>query len=224
MATSMHSASSTPSACSLRTPWSVSCELSRERLNVPLETHFHMDYGMGVANTIIAAAAGASCIQVTVSGLGERAGNTPLEETVLALLTMYGQDLGIRTQSLTPLARLVGELSGVQQPSNRAVTGSRLFEVESGIIATWCRNVREVDRTESLPYLPELVGQVGPRIVLGKGSGIDNVAEGLERIGVTATEEEKLEILQLVKARSLERKSLLDDDDLQAIADSVVSS
>ena len=198
--------------------------VSRERLNVPLETHFHMDYGMGVANTIIAAAAGASCIQVTVSGLGERAGNTPLEETVLALLTMYGQDLGIRTQSLTPLARLVGELSGVQQPSNRAVTGSSLFEVESGIIATWCRNVREVDRTESLPYLPELVGQVGPRIVLGKGSGIDNVAEGLERIGVTATEEEKLEILQLVKARSLERKSLLDDADLQAIADSVVSS
>jgi NAD binding domain of 6-phosphogluconate dehydrogenase len=132
--------------------------------------------------------------------------------------------LDIRTQLLTPLARLVGELSGVQQPSNRAVTGSRLFEVESGIIATWCRNVRDVDRTESLPYLPELVGQVGPRIVLGKGSGIDNIAEGLERIGVNATEEEKLEILRLVKARSLERKTLLDDGDFKAIADSVVSS
>jgi hypothetical protein len=76
----------------------------------------------------------------------------------------------------------------VQQPSNRAVTGSRLFDIESGIIATWARNVRNVDRTESLPYLPELVGQVGPRLVLGKGSGIDNVAEGLERIGITATE------------------------------------
>ena len=104
--------------------------VSRERLQVPLETHFHMDYGMGVANTVIAAAAGASCVQVTVSGLGERAGNTPLEETVLALLTLYGQDLGIRTQSLTGLARLVAELSGVQQPSNRPVTGTRLFEVE----------------------------------------------------------------------------------------------
>ncbi|MHB8490196.1 MAG: pyruvate carboxyltransferase [Candidatus Dormibacteria bacterium] len=198
--------------------------LSRERLQVPLETHFHMDYGMGVANSIIAAAAGASCLQVTVSGLGERAGNTPLEETVLALLTLYGQDLGIRTQALTPLARLVAEISGVQQPSNRAVTGSRLFEVESGIIATWVRNVREVDRTESLPYLPELVGQVGPRIVLGKGSGIDNVFEGLERIGVSATPEEALEILQQVKALSLERKALLDDDDLKRIADSVVAS
>lgn len=159
-----------------------------------------------------------------VSGLGERAGNTPLEETVLALLTLYGQDLGIRTQLLTPLARLVGELSGVQQPSNRAVTGRRLFELESGIIATWARNVRDVDRTESLPYPPELVGQVGPRIVLGKGSGIDNVVEGLERIGVSATEEEKLEILQRVKTRSLERKALLDDADLKDIAASVVSS
>jgi isopropylmalate/homocitrate/citramalate synthase len=198
--------------------------VSRERLQVPLETHFHMDYGMGVANTVMAAAAGASCVQVTVSGLGERAGNTPLEETVMTLLTLYNQDLGIHTESLTPLARLVGELSGVQQPSNRPVTGSRLFEIESGIIATWARNVRDVDRTESLPYLPELVGQVGPRIVLGKGSGIDNIVEGLERIGVSASPEEGLEILQHVKARSLERKALLDDSDLKDIAGSVVSS
>jgi isopropylmalate/homocitrate/citramalate synthase len=198
--------------------------LSRERFNVPLETHFHMDYGMGVANTVIAAAAGASCVQVTVSGLGERAGNTPLEETVMALLTLYNKDLGIHTESLTGLARLVGELSGVQQPSNRAVTGSRLFDIESGIIATWARNVRDVDRTESLPYLPELVGQAGPRLVLGKGSGIDNVAEGLERIGMKATPEESMEILQLVKARSLERKALLDDGDLKQIADSVVTA
>jgi isopropylmalate/homocitrate/citramalate synthase len=197
--------------------------VSRERLNVPLETHFHMDYGLGVANSVIAAAAGAGCLQTTVSGLGERAGNTPMEETVLALLTMYGQDLGIRTEALTSLARLVGELSGVDQPSNRAVTGSRLFDVESGIIATWVRNVRNVDRTEAAPYLPELVGQTGPNIVLGKGSGIDNIVEGLERIGVTATDEEKLEILQQVKARSLERKALLDDSDLKNITDNVVS-
>jgi len=119
---------------------------------------------------------------------------------------------------------LVGELSGVQQPSNRPISGPTLFDVESGIIATWMRNVRNVDRTEALPYLPELVGQTGPRIVLGKGSGIDNVAEGLERIGVTATDDEKLEILQQVKTRSLERKSLLDDTDLKNIVDSVVTS
>lgn len=197
--------------------------VSRERLNVPLETHFHMDYGMGVANSVMAAAAGAGCIQTTVSGLGERAGNTPMEETVLALLTLYGVDMGIRTESFTSLARLVGDLSGVDQPSNRAVTGTRLFEVESGIIATWVRNVREVDRTEAVPYLPDLVGQSGPNIVLGKGSGIDNINDALERIGVSASDDEKLEILAQVKALSLERKALLDDRDLTNIADKAVS-
>lgn len=197
---------------------------SRERLDVPLETHFHMDYGLGVANSVIAAAAGAGVIQTTVSGIGERAGNTPLEETVLALLTLYGIDLGIRTESLTPLARLVADLSGVQQPSNRPVTGDRLFDVESGIIAGWVRNVRDVDRTEAVPYLPELVGQSGPRIVLGKGSGIENVSDALGRLGRTATEEEKLEILQEVKRRSLESKTLLTDDDVRAIADAVLAA
>ncbi|MGH3501060.1 MAG: LeuA family protein [Nocardioidaceae bacterium] len=192
--------------------------LSRQRLNVPLETHFHMDYGLGVANSVIAAAAGASVIQATVSGLGERAGNTPLEETVLALLTLYDLDIGIRTEALTPLARLVGELSGVEQPSNRPVTGTRLFDVESGIIATWVRNVRDVDRTEALPYLPDLVGQNGPQIVLGKGSGLDNVVDGLERAGISATAEEQNEILQEVKRRSLAEKRLLDKEDLKDIA------
>ncbi|MBO0828660.1 MAG: hypothetical protein J2P24_12860 [Streptosporangiales bacterium] len=197
---------------------------SRERLDVPLETHFHMDYGLGVANSVIAAAAGAGVIQTTVSGIGERAGNTPLEETVLALLTLYGIDLGIRTESLTSLARLVADLSGVQQPSNRPVTGDRLFDVESGIIAGWVRNVRDVDRSEAVPYLPELVGQTGPRIVLGKGSGIENVSDALDRLGRTATDEEKLAILQEVKRRSLESKTLLTDDDVRAIADAVLAA
>ncbi|MQA06335.1 MAG: pyruvate carboxyltransferase [Streptosporangiales bacterium] len=196
--------------------------VSRERFGVPLETHFHMDYGLGVANSLIAIAAGASVMQGTVSGLGERAGNTPFEEVVLALLTMYDIDIGVRTEKLTELAEFVADLSDVRQPSNRPVTGNRLFDVESGIIATWVRNARDVDRTEVVPYLPELVGQSGPTIVLGKGSGVDNVAEGLERIGVEVTAEQGEEILQRVKRRSLQTKGLLDDDDLREIATEVV--
>jgi len=113
----------------------------RNRLEVPLETHFHMDFGLGVANTIIAVTMGASCIQTTIAGLGERAGNTPMEETVLALLTMYGLDAGIRTERFFPMAREVLERARVSQPSNRPVIGERLFNVESGIIATWVRNI-----------------------------------------------------------------------------------
>src|SRR3972149_5429724 len=65
---------------------------TRERIKKPLETHFHMDFGMGVANTVIAVAEGAEVIHSTISGIGERAGNAPTEDTLLALLTMYGVD------------------------------------------------------------------------------------------------------------------------------------
>jgi isopropylmalate/homocitrate/citramalate synthase len=194
----------------------------RERIDKPLETHFHMDFGLGVANTVMAVAAGVETIQTTVSGIGERAGNTPMEETVLTLLTMYGIDAGVRTEHLTRLARLVAELSGVQQPSNRPVTGSRLFNVESGIIATWVRNVGQAHLTEAFPYRPELVGQPPPEIVLGKGSGVDNVVVWLDRLGVRATDEQTLAILQEVKAKSLEKKRLLDPEEFVRIVERVV--
>ncbi len=196
--------------------------VSRERLNVPVEAHFHMDYGLGVANSVIAAANGADVIQTTVSGLGERAGNTPLEETVMALLTLYNQDIGIKTEALTSLARLVNQIAGVDQPSNRPVTGSRLFDVESGIISTWVRNVRDTYLAEAFPYVPSLVGQDGPRLLVGKGSGAPNIAEAMERLGLKASAEQQLEILQRVKVRSLELHGLLDDDDVRAIAEAVI--
>lgn len=194
----------------------------RERLGVPLETHFHMDFGMGVANSILAVAEGASVIHTTVSGLGERAGNAPTEETVLALLTMYGVDTGIDTTKFTSIARLVGELSGVAQPSNRPVTGDMLYNVESGIITTWVKNV-EGELTEPFPYRPELVGQPQPTIVLGKGSGLDSVAIWLGRHGIYDAETTQIEaILAEVKGTSLAKKGLLNDDEFLAIVREVL--
>lgn len=191
---------------------------SLERFRVPLETHFHMDYGMGVANSIIAAAHGASTIHVTVGGIGERAGNAPLEETVVALRTLYDQDIGVDLERLTGLHRLVMTLAGVAQPSNRPVTGSRLFQVESGIIASWVRNLRDSDLTESFPFLPSLVGQDEIQVVLGKGSGLDSVRAALERLALTATDDVVAAILAEVKAESLARKDLLDLDQVERIA------
>lgn len=195
--------------------------MSRERLDVPLETHFHMDYGLGVANTVIAAASGARTLQTTVAGLGERAGNTPFEETVMALRTLYDCDCGIDTTKLTSLSRLVCDLAGVEQPSNRPVTGTRTFAVESGIIATWVRNVRDTDVTEAMPFDPRMVG-LEPRIVLGKGSGIDNVTEHLDKLGRTATEDQKMEVLQRVKAASLDKQELLEQDEFEELVSSVL--
>ncbi len=196
----------------------------RERLKVPVETHFHMDFGMGVANTILAAGEGASVLQTTVSGIGERAGNAPTEETVLALLTMYGMDLGIKTEKFTEIARLVAELSGVQQPANRPVTGEKLFNVESGIITTWLKNVGD-DLTEPFPYRPELVGQPQPESVLGKGSGLDSVAIWLGKNGINDAETSQIEtILAEVKGKSLAKKGLLDNDDFLEIVREVLPS
>jgi len=194
---------------------------TRERMGVPLETHFHMDFGLGVANTLLAVTEGVDVIQTTVTGIGERAGNTPMEETVLALLTMYGIDTGIRTERFFELSRTVMSLAGVAQPSNRPVVGERLFNVESGIITTWVRNVGD-ELTESFPFRPELVGQPDPVLVLGKGSGLDSVAAWLDRLDRSATTEQIEVILAEVKARSLERKALLDDETFLDIADQVI--
>jgi isopropylmalate/homocitrate/citramalate synthase len=194
----------------------------KARLDVPLETHFHMDFGMGVANSILAVAEGASVIHTTVSGLGERAGNAPTEETVLALLTMYGIDTGIDTRKFTDIARLVADLSGVRQPGNRPVTGERLYNVESGIIATWVNNVGD-ELLEPFPYRPELVGQSSPEIVLGKGSGLDSVAIWLGRHDIFDAETKELEaILAEVKGKSLAKKGLLDDDEFLDIVRAIL--
>jgi isopropylmalate/homocitrate/citramalate synthase len=183
-----------------------------------------MDFGLGVANTLLAVAEGVGVVQTTVTGIGERAGNTPMEETILALLTMYGLDSGIRTESFYDLSRLVMELTGVAQPSNRPIVGERLFNVESGIISTWVRNVGDEMLTEAFPYRPELVGQRPPQLVLGKGSGIDSIAAGLDRIGRTASTELMQVMLDEVKGRSLADKALISDDQFRTIVDGVLGA
>ncbi len=195
----------------------------RERINKPLEAHFHMDFSMGVANTVMAVAQGVETVQVSVTGIGERAGNTPLEDTVLALKTMFGVESGIDFSRLTSLSKLVTQTAQVAVPSNRSIVGDRLFHVESGIIATWVKNVGQANLTEAFPFRPELVGQSEPQIVMGKGSGLDSVMIWADRLGLgTPSEEEATAILQEVKARSLERKALLSEDDFRAIATGVL--
>ena len=96
---------------------------TQKRIKKPLETHFHMDFGMGVANTIIALAAGASVVHSTISGIGERAGNAPTEDTLISLLTMYGVDTGIKTEQLTKLSRYVRKIAKLAMPANRQIVG-----------------------------------------------------------------------------------------------------
>lgn len=195
----------------------------RERIDKPLEAHFHMDFSMGVANTVMAVLNGVETVQVSVTGIGERAGNTPLEDTVLALKTMYGIESGVDFGKLYGLSRLVRDAARVTIPANRGIVGDRLFWVESGIIASWVKNVGSEHLTEAFPFRPEFVGQTGPEVVLGKGSGLDSVLIWLDKTGFgQASEEEMNAILQEVKATSLQKKDLLDENDFRKIAESVL--
>ena len=145
----------------------------QKRIKKRLEAHFHQDFGMGVANTIMALAEGVEVMHTTVLGVGERSGNAPMEEIVMALKTMYNVDVGIDTTKLTSLANLVQRLTGVVVPTNKAIVGSGLYQIESGIIASWFKNCGEKYATELFPIRWSAVGQPPAEVVMGKGSGIE---------------------------------------------------
>ncbi len=195
-------------------------EVKKRFPDVPLEAHFHMDYGLGVANTIMAVAEGVEVIQSTVLGLGERAGNVPMEETVMALKTLYGVDCGIKTEKFKELADMVAEVSGAIVPRNRPIVGDDLFKIESGIIATWLLNcgVGE-DLTTVVPFRPSMVGQADPIAVIGKGCGIDNVKHYLDKFQFTYTEESAMALLMDIKNWGLKHKRLMTDDEFRAFAE-----
>jgi isopropylmalate/homocitrate/citramalate synthase len=195
---------------------------TKARIKKPLEAHFHMDFGMGVANTIVALAAGADVVHSTVSGVGERAGNVPMEDTVLALLTMYGIDTGIKTEKLTKLSRYVRKIAKITMPANRQIVGDAVYDIESGIIASWFKNAGTEHIMEVFPVHWSLVGQRPARVVLGKNSGLDSIKMHLERIRVKATDEQVNELVLRVKAASLKKKGLVDDKEFRKMVKAVV--
>ncbi len=189
----------------------------------PFEVHFHDDFGMGVANTLLAMAAGCQVAHTSVTGIGERAGNCAYEELALAMKTMYDVDLGLKTENFVSVSRLVQRLAGVTVPPNRCVVGENLFDIESGIIVSWLKNCGVEFPTELSPYRPELVGAAPARAVLGKGSGIDSMAYFLERMGIAATQDQMMALLADVKQRSLDGKRLLSLEEFGAMARALVA-
>jgi isopropylmalate/homocitrate/citramalate synthase len=193
-----------------------------DRLKKPVEIHCHQDFGLGVANSIAALAAGASVAQTTVTGLGERAGNVPMEDVVMSLLCLHGIDIGIRTERFVELSRFVLDLAKVTIPPNRPIVGDKLYEVESGIIAGWVRLARKEHPLEFVPFAADLVGQKPVSIVLGKNSGPPSIEEWCEKLGIKATDQERMAMLQQVKAKSFEKKDLLTADEFQEIVERVM--
>ena len=189
----------------------------KERVSKPLEIHFHSDFGMGVANTINAVLAGAEVIHSTILGIGERAGNTPMEETAMALLTMYGIDVNLDYRKLNELSKLVQELSGARVPESRPFIGDGAYTIESGIVTGWFKNAFDENPTTVFPVHPDFVGHEAPQIAMGKNSGLDNILIWSQKLGIELTEEDALTVLQEVKLKSHDLKRVLTEAEFMEI-------
>ncbi len=188
-------------------------------LKKPVEIHAHNDFGLGVANTVSAIMAGASVAHVTVNGIGERTGNTSLEELAMALGLLYGIDTGVKTEKLRDLSKLVSSLSGVPVPPQKPVVGDDIFTVESGIITGWWRRLEKLGMPlEMYPFLPELVGHGKVRIIMGKKSGKDSVLYMAEKLRLDIDEAKADELLRRVKEMALEKKRPLTEEEFLALA------
>ena len=180
---------------------------------IPVHWHGHDDFGLGTAAAIAAVQAGATWVQGTVNGMGERAGNADLIEVALALEALYGIPTRLDLTRARELSRLVQERAGTPLPSWKAVTGDALFTRESGAVAAQFHDPPAIE-----PYSSEIVG-ASRGIVLGKKSGIDSIAIAAERLGLDVPEERRAELLAAVKKLGTEKGGLVGDDEFTALAE-----
>jgi isopropylmalate/homocitrate/citramalate synthase len=140
------------------TPELISWLVARARAStrLPVGVHCHNDFGLVVANTLAGVTAGAEILDVSVNGLGDRAGNAPLEEVVAALALLYGADTGINLAALTPLSLRFAEAAGRPLHPNKPITGSAVF---THTLPTHVQAI-EADSRSIQPFEPELVGNV----------------------------------------------------------------
>ena len=189
----------------------------REAVKVPIDVHCHNDFGLAVANSLSAVEAGANQVQVTVNGIGERAGNADLAQTAMSLSSIYGIKFNIRTQYLLETSRLVERFTKVSLPATTPIVGENAFSHESGIHS---RGVLErPDTFEPGIMTPEMVGQ-HRRLVAGKHTGRHAVREMLKDAHFNISEDELTRIISRVKEIGDQGRQVTDVD-LYTIAEVV---
>jgi 2-isopropylmalate synthase len=180
-----------------------------------VSVHCHNDLGLATANTLAGIAAGARQAEVTINGIGERAGNTALEEVVMALQTRrntFHLSTRIDTTQITRLSKLVSNYTGITVQPNKAIVGANAFAHEAGIH-------QDGMLKNSLTYEimnPEMVGAVQSRLVLGKHSGRHALKARLVSLGYALDETEVSLVFERFKALA-DRKKVITDADLEAL-------
>ncbi|MFL5730686.1 MAG: 2-isopropylmalate synthase, partial [Cytophagaceae bacterium] len=183
-----------------------------------ISAHCHNDLGLATANAIAALTNGARQVECTINGIGERAGNTSLEEVVMILKShQLGLETGINSRQLVPMSRLVSTLMRMPVQANKAIVGKNAFAHSSGIHQDGVIKFRENYEIIN----PEDVGADASSIVLTARSGRAALAYRLENIGFTLLKEE----LESVYKRFLDmadKKKQMEDEDLKELMREVV--
>ncbi|MCY4619493.1 MAG: 2-isopropylmalate synthase [Chloroflexi bacterium] len=184
--------------------------------NVVVSVHCHNDLGLSTANSLAAVSAGARQVECTINGLGERAGNTSLEETVMAIRTRadhMGVEIGVDPQYLVPASRMVQDFAGMHVQPNKAIVGLNAFRHQSGIHQDGVVKMRETYEIMD----PKEVGWVeGSQFVLSKLSGRAGFRSRLEDLGFEIDDDEFNAAFTRFQQLA-DRKTVVDDRDLEAI-------
>lgn len=184
----------------------------RETTDLEVEIHAHDDLGLATANTLAAVKAGATHASVTVIGLGERAGNAPLEEVAVALPQLQGRQTGAVLTELGNVADVVAAAAARTIPLNKAIVGDHVFTHESGIHVDGLLK----DRRTYQALDPRLLGR-SHRIVIGKHSGLSAITASLSDLHLTASPEERREILARVREHAILHKGPVAAETLMTI-------
>ena len=186
----------------------------REETGLEIEMHTHNDFGLATANAIAGIHAGATWVNVTIGGLGERAGNASLEQTAMALKYLEGQDINIDTTKLFEITDYVMRAAGRELYPSFPVVGKSMFSHESGIHADGV--IKNPATYEVFP--PEEVG-LERHIVVGKHSGGATIVQKMKEHGIEVAREDAQAILALVRTKSSRLKRALTDRELKKMYD-----
>jgi 2-isopropylmalate synthase len=189
----------------------------KERIpaHIAISVHCHNDLGLAVANSLAAIRAGATQAEVTVSGIGERAGNAALEELVMALNVRkhyYNCTTGITTEQIYPTARLLSRIIGAPLARNKPITGGNAFAHESGI-----HQAGVLANPETYEIMtPKSIGLAESAIVMGKHSGRNALKSKLESMGYQL-DADRLDVVFEAMKRLADKKKEIFDEDLEAL-------
>ena len=184
--------------------------------HVPVHWHGHNDFGMATACAVAAVRAGASWVQGTINGIGERAGNTDISEVALALRCVYDVAVTLDLGKVRDVSSVVAKATGKALDAWKPLVGENLFMRESGAVAAQFHLPEAIE-----PYSSQLVN-AERKIVLGKKSGLDNVSLKCEELGLEIPQDQRAAVLTEVKKRAIAKRGLLTDEEFREIVRSTV--